>query len=228
MDAYTFAMQQRTFDVHGYAVNPSSMSNQTPIVGSLSQAHENGYLAVDAMRPSRALQKATKRKRKGKGDASVVDGDDAYMGPWAAYEVEQSKQIEVDDAEDGAEEWRAEKKRREEAQETAREAMKTAREEKTIFHGEYCKVNDGGGLCFRQGTARLRGSNIYAHPDRLGCKAQSIRGQYTTKFISARQVHTYLGERCYWPGLTSDWPQQRCFLHQALPDFWSFAFICQS
>lgn len=49
--------------------------------------------------------------------------------------MEQDKQIEVDEAEDGAEEWRAEKKRREEAQELARETMKTAREEKTIFHG---------------------------------------------------------------------------------------------
>lgn len=135
MDAYTFAMQQRTFDVHGYALNPSAMSNNQPIVGSMNQAHENGYLPVDAMRPSKALQKATKRKRKGKGDAGVVDGDDAYMGPWAAYEVEKDTQFEVDEAEDGAEEWRAEKKRREEATELAKEKMKTAREEKTIFHG---------------------------------------------------------------------------------------------
>jgi pre-mRNA-processing factor 17 len=138
MDAYTFAIQQRTFDVHGYALNPSTMGQHKPIVGSLNLAHQNGYLPADAMKPTKAVQRETKRKRKGKGDASVVDGDDAYMGPWAAYEVDTEKQIEVDDAEDGAEEWRAEKKRREEAQDAARETMKHAREEKTIFHGELC------------------------------------------------------------------------------------------
>ncbi|KAI9637393.1 putative pre-mRNA splicing factor [Dioszegia hungarica] len=136
MDAYTFAIQQRTFDVHGYALNPSTMGQHKPIVGSLNLAHQNGYLPADAMKPTKAVQRETKRKRKGKGDASVVDGDDAYMGPWAAYEVDTEKQIEVDDAEDGAEEWRAEKKRREEAQDAARETMKHAREEKTIFHGK--------------------------------------------------------------------------------------------
>jgi pre-mRNA-processing factor 17 len=195
MDAYTFAMQQRTFDVHGYAVNPSSMSNQTPIVGSLSQAHENGYLAVDAMRPSRALQKATKRKRKGKGDASVVDGDDAYMGPWAAYEVEQCKQIEVDDAEDGAEEWRAEKKRREEAQETAREAMKTAREEKTIFHGEYCKVNDGGGLCSGKELHDYAGRTYMHIPTDLDVKLNPSEGSIPpNSYLPDKCIHTWVSD----------------------------------
>lgn len=144
MDDYTFAMQSRTFEVHGYALNPSNIGGYKPIVGSLNQAHQNGYLPADAMRVSKSVKKDTKRKRKGKGDASIVDGDDAYMGPWAAYEVEQDKQIEVDDAEEEAEEWRAEKKRREEAQEAAREAMKTAREEKTIFHGEPNKRSSVG------------------------------------------------------------------------------------
>jgi hypothetical protein len=207
MDAYTFAIQQRTFDVHGYALNPSAMSNHQPIVGSMNQAHENGYLPVDAMRPSKALQKATKRKRKGKGDAGVVDGDDAYMGPWAAYEVEKDTQFEVDEAEDGAEEWRAEKKRREEATELAKEKMKTAREEKTIFHGmsiEWIWLMD------RQGIDRLCWEDIYAHTDRSGRQAQPVRRRYTAKRLLARQVYTYL-----------DWTQQGCFIHQTLPYFWS-------
>lgn len=191
MDSYTFAIQQRTFDVHGYALNPSSNSHHQPIVGSLNQAFENGYLPADAMRPTKAVKRETKRKRKGKGDASVVDGDDAYMGPWAAYEVEPDRQLEVDEAEDGAEEWRAEKKRREEAQESAREAMKAAREEKTIFHGElFVKV----ALTGRQGIVGLRWTHLYAYPDRPGRQAQSVGGERTAKCLLTRQMYTYMGE----------------------------------
>lgn len=135
MDDYTFAMQQRTFDVHGYALNPSAENaGAKPIVGSLNSAHENGYLSVDAMRPSKAVKRETKRKRGAKGDVTVVDGDDAYMGPWAAWE--QDKQEVVEEEEEESEEWREEKRRREEAQEAAKAKMEEARQEKSIFHGE--------------------------------------------------------------------------------------------
>lgn len=159
------------------------MGANQPIVGSLAQAFENGYQPVDAMRVSKSVQRETKRKRKGKGDASVVDGDDAYMGPWAAYQVEQAQQIEVDDAEDGAEEWRAEKKRREDAQDAAKEAMKHAREEKTIFHG---KSASGVVLMVRQGVTGLCRQDVYAHSDGSRCQAQSVRGKRTAKCLSAR------------------------------------------
>lgn len=135
MDDYTFAMQQRTFDVHGYALNPSAeASGAKPYIGSLNAAHENGYASIENMRPSKAVKRETKRKRGGKGDLSVVDGDDAYMGPWASWE--QDKQEVVVEEEEESEEWREEKRRREEAKEAAKEKMAAAREEKSIFHGK--------------------------------------------------------------------------------------------
>lgn len=135
MDHYTFAMQQRTFDNLGYALNPSTSGEYKPIVGSLNNAHSNGYQMVDTIKPSKAVKKEAKRKRAGKGDASVTEGDDMYMGPWAAYEVEKQKLEAYEHAEEDAEEWRQEKKRREEAKEKAQDALKSSREEKTIFHG---------------------------------------------------------------------------------------------
>jgi hypothetical protein len=134
MDDYSFAMQQRTFDVHGYALNPSTASGgDRPLIGSLNSAHQNGYASIDHMRVSRATKRETKRKRGGKGDAGVVDGEGAYMGPWAEWAGDKDVDPVV---EEEAEEWREEKKRREEAKEQAQEKMRVAREEKSIFHGE--------------------------------------------------------------------------------------------
>ncbi|WVF67446.1 hypothetical protein IAT40_002202 [Kwoniella sp. CBS 6097] len=134
MDSYSFSKAQRTFEVHGYALNPSTTSSEAkPIVGSLNNAHQNGYQAIDTIRPSRSERKEVKRKRAGKGDLSVVDGEGAYMGPWAGYEGDKDVDPVV---EEEAEEWREEKRRREEASATAKEKMKVAREEKSIFHGK--------------------------------------------------------------------------------------------
>jgi len=139
MDAYNFMVQQRTFAVHGYALNPStSASSSQPVVGSAELAHENGYSGIDTMRPSKSVRREQKRKRGEKGDAGVVDGEGAYMGPWAAYESERvAEVIEVDP--EAEEEWQVEKKRRDEAKEAAQEKMKEAKVEKSIFHGQCLK-----------------------------------------------------------------------------------------
>ncbi|KGB76415.1 pre-mRNA-processing factor 17 [Cryptococcus deuterogattii 99/473] len=135
MDDYSFLMAQRTFDVHGYAVNPSIQNTATPIVGSLANAYQNGYNSIENIRPTRSERKETKRKRGGKGDASVVDGEGAYMGPWANWQQDKQEAPVVEEEEDD-EEWREEKRRREEASAAAKEKMKTAMEEKSIFHGK--------------------------------------------------------------------------------------------
>ena len=136
MDAYSFMVQQRTFAVHGYALNPSTAaSGSQPVVGSMTDAQENGYSAIDAIRPSKSTRREQKRKRGEKGDAGVVDGEGAYMGPWAAYESERvAEVIEVDP--EAEEEWQVEKKRRDDAKEAAQEKMKEAKVEKSIFHGK--------------------------------------------------------------------------------------------
>ncbi len=86
------------------------------------------------MRPTKAVQREMKRKRGSKGDSSIVEGEGAYVGPWADWQGDK----EVDPViEDEAEEWREEKRKREEATVAAKEAMKAARVEKSIFHGEH-------------------------------------------------------------------------------------------
>ena len=196
MDHYSFVVQQRTFDVHGYALNPSNTSGQSaPIVGSLNSAHQNGYNSIDNMRTSRAAKKDAKRKRAAKGDLGVVDGDDAYQGPWAGWEGDK----EVDPViEEEAEEWREEKRRREEASTAAKEKVKQAREEKSIFHGEppslqQCQRKKIDALC-RERAHRLRWTDIHAYPDRCGCQAQPIGRDSSPKRLRARAMYTYLGK----------------------------------
>jgi hypothetical protein len=134
MDENSFLRQQRTFAVHGYALNPSQLPGQVdaPIVGSLNAAQANGFASIENIKGTHAERKENKRKRAKKGDASVVDGENAYVGPWAAWEGDKEVDPEV---EEEAEEWRAEKKRREEDAAASKERMKKAAEEKSIFHG---------------------------------------------------------------------------------------------
>jgi hypothetical protein len=212
MDAYSFMVQQRTFDIHGYALNPSTAaSGSQPVVGSLADAETNGYSAIDAIRPSRSTRREQKRKRGGKGDAGVVDGDDAYMGPWAAYESEKVAEIIEDDPE-ADEEWQVEKKRREEAKEAAQEKMKEAKVEKSIFHGK--ELTDYAG-------------RTYMHiPTDTDVKLNPSDGATPPNaYLPERCVHTWvsLGFRLRDQADNVDWSQQGCLAYQAIPQEWSFA-----
>ena len=194
MDAYNFMVQQRTFAVHGYALNPStSASSSQLVVGSTDVAHENGYSGIDTMRPTKSVRREQKRKRGEKGDAGVVDGEGAYMGPWAAYESERvAEVIEVDP--EAEEEWQVEKKRRDEAKEAAQEKMKEAKVEKSIFHGQsLLPLKLTGADKIRKGSHGLCWTVVYAHSDRFGCQAQSFRWSTTTKCLCPRTMCSYLG-----------------------------------
>lgn len=135
MDTYEFETQKRTFDVHGYAYDPSVAGNGA-LIGSSETAAANGFNMIDTLRPSKAQRRAAKRKRGPKGDASVVDGVDTYLGPWAGYEEPKDEMAVADEEEEDDEEWRAEKKRREDAKASAQEKMKQSAEEKSTFHGK--------------------------------------------------------------------------------------------
>ena len=226
MDDYTFMVQRRTFDVHGYALNPSVAEGVSgPIVGSLNLAHQNGYDGIDTMKVSRAQQREIKRKRGRKGDLDVVDGDGAYVGPWAEWEGEKDVDPVV---EEEAEEWREEKRRREEATVAAKEKMKVAREEKSIFHGtstvRHLFVLNS--VC-RQGAHRLCRENIHARTDRCGCQAQSVRGICTSERICPRTVYTHLGKFLVAEPvliISSDRSQQGHFRHPPVPQIRSLTF----
>ncbi|KIM65040.1 hypothetical protein SCLCIDRAFT_23135 [Scleroderma citrinum Foug A] len=88
MSDHAFKAQHLTHAILGYSANPSVDPNASALVGSLDKARENGFTTIDTLRASRTQKKELKRKWKSKGDLDVIDGEDAYVGPWAAWDGE--------------------------------------------------------------------------------------------------------------------------------------------
>jgi pre-mRNA-processing factor 17 len=79
----TFITQHRTFQSLGYTRDPS---RPELFVGDQARAAQYGGRDFVQMKPSKEVSAALRRKRQRKGDASIVDGEGAYLGPWARYE----------------------------------------------------------------------------------------------------------------------------------------------
>ncbi|KAJ9119254.1 hypothetical protein QFC22_003746 [Naganishia vaughanmartiniae] len=136
MDASTFLQQQRTFSVHGYALNPSALTEFIPqdqIVGDVQAASSHNFAMIDNLKGTHASRRELKRRRQATGDPSVVDGEGAYVGPWGAWQGDEDVNVEL---EEDMDEWRAEKRRRDDESAAAKERLKKAGEEKSIFHGK--------------------------------------------------------------------------------------------
>ncbi|KAJ5145310.1 Pre-mRNA-processing factor [Penicillium atrosanguineum] len=103
----TFAAQHRTFQSLGYTRNPTKPDQ---FVGDIEKAAQFGGRDVVQMRPTKGASATWRQKRQKKGDSSIVEGDGAYLGPWAKYtNTQQYDEIEVGDDEDrqlaSDEEW---------------------------------------------------------------------------------------------------------------------------
>ena len=81
----TFKTQQRTYQSLGYTQDPSLNGTY---VGNQSAVAKYGGKDVVELRHSKAESDAIRAKRQRKGDSSIVDGDGAYIGPWAKYKAD--------------------------------------------------------------------------------------------------------------------------------------------
>ncbi|RJE21811.1 splicing factor [Aspergillus sclerotialis] len=82
MSESTFAAQHRTFQSLGYTRNPALPGQ---FIGNLDNAEQYGGRDVIQMKPSKEASAALRAKRQKKGDPSIVEGEGAYLGPWAKY-----------------------------------------------------------------------------------------------------------------------------------------------
>jgi pre-mRNA-processing factor 17 len=78
----TFRTQHRTFQARGYTQDPSQNG---AYVGDQAMVARFGGRDVVQMRATKAECQAIRRKRQKVGDASIVDGEGSYRGPWAKY-----------------------------------------------------------------------------------------------------------------------------------------------
>ncbi|KAI4241478.1 MAG: hypothetical protein L6R42_011258, partial [Xanthoria sp. 1 TBL-2021] len=81
----TFTAQHRTFQSLGYTRDPTVHG---AFVGDLAKAQASGGKDIIQARYSKEKSADFRNKRQKKGDASIVDGEGAYMGPWAPYKDE--------------------------------------------------------------------------------------------------------------------------------------------
>lgn len=102
----TFNAQHRTWQSLGYTRDPSQNG---AFVGDLANVAKYGGRDVVQMRPGREESAALRKKRQKKGDASIVDGEGSYLGPWAKYQDDdalyQEEAAEADRALASDEEW---------------------------------------------------------------------------------------------------------------------------
>jgi pre-mRNA-processing factor 17 len=89
MSDHAFRIQHLTHSILGYAANPSVDPNAPALVGSVENATAHNFATLDSLPVSRQEKKELKRKRKTRGDLSVVEGEGAYVGPWATWEGEE-------------------------------------------------------------------------------------------------------------------------------------------
>ncbi|CAO1615241.1 unnamed protein product [Sympodiomycopsis kandeliae] len=144
MNDYDFRNQQRTFDTQGYARNPGQFGGE--FIGDQSRALQlNGASSNDlragGTSESRKASKALRKTRMGNsGDASVTEGQGAYVGPWGGWEGEA---VNVDEGVGPSEEeiQRAEdlstnRKKEKQAAEERRAREEEQGTEKSVFHGK--------------------------------------------------------------------------------------------
>ncbi|KAF7792497.1 hypothetical protein EIP86_003538 [Pleurotus ostreatoroseus] len=105
MTEHAFRQQHLTHAILGYSANPSVDPGAPAVLGSLETAQANGFASLDMIKAPKAAKKELKRKRRAKGDLEVVDGEGAYVGPWAAWQEEEKEAMpEGAEAEDDEEE----------------------------------------------------------------------------------------------------------------------------
>lgn len=82
MSEATFKTQHRTFQSLGYTKDPSLNG---AYVGNQDAVAKYGGKDVVQIRHTKDESAVIRAKRQKKGDSSIVDGEGAYLGPWAKY-----------------------------------------------------------------------------------------------------------------------------------------------
>lgn len=141
MTEHAFRSQHLTHAILGYSANPSIDPNAPSVLGSSDSAKANGYATLDTLRASKNQRKELKRKRKQRGDLDVVEGDGAYVGPWAGWDGDEPESTFLAglDAGGDADEEEEEEEEEPETNVVIRKAKPkrgTYGQESSVFHGK--------------------------------------------------------------------------------------------
>ncbi|KAJ1831121.1 hypothetical protein LPJ63_004493 [Coemansia sp. RSA 2711] len=142
IDETTFRKQERMFRQQGVASDPS--------------------IGADGQMVGAEATKRQRRKRAAKGDAAVLDGENAYQGPWAKFEGDTTGQTSGPTAEQLAEyEERMAQTSGSSGPQRVKRGSVTAyvagQDERTLFHGQH--ERDYQGRTYMHVPAELRATN---------------------------------------------------------------------
>lgn len=168
-----FRVQHRTFKALGYARDPSLGAGG--FAGDEARAANNDGRDILDIKSTNDESKEIKKKRQKKGNAGVLDGEDAYKGPWAAYTDPNASSSEASSSSD-------EPASDEEPQGavTPISSEPLGFKEKTQFHGS--SLYDYMGRTYMH-VPRDLDINLDKDPGEQDC------------FIPKRRIHTWVGHR---------------------------------
>ncbi|KAF9573982.1 hypothetical protein EC968_007668 [Mortierella alpina] len=189
---HDFRTQQQSYAAFGYARDPSiltvSESGQsgsgkkgTGFVGNVEKAQEMDGATIWDKLPKHLRNNQTQRKRQTRGDPSVLEGENAYRGPWATYEGEGIGELsgpteeEREKHEKSVEAAELEKEKRGKA--TPAKPI-AAGSETTIFHGK--EEHDYMGRTYMHVPLDLD-VNLHGEPGSKEC------------FVPKKLLHTWTG-----------------------------------
>ncbi|RUP50986.1 hypothetical protein BC936DRAFT_136717 [Jimgerdemannia flammicorona] len=185
LNEYDFRIQQRTFTTFGYARDPSNLNGQlgagiagTGYVGDVNKAIQfNGATIHDSLPKSLRPNNGVQKKRLPRGDSSVLEGDNTYLGPWAGYKDEKIG-VPVGPSEEEVARANAASSAAAEAGEKGKPKEIVVGKETSIFHGK--SETDYQGRTYISVPQDLD-VNLFAEPGSQEC------------FIPKRCVHTWSG-----------------------------------
>ncbi|KAJ3574630.1 hypothetical protein NP233_g1649 [Leucocoprinus birnbaumii] len=135
MSEHAFRAQHLTHSILGYSANPSVDPNAPAILGSMEEAKANNFQTIDTLRASKSERKKLKRKRENKGDLEVVDGEGAYVGPWASWKGEDNQVEFLAGVTAGDEEEEEEEEELDVTIKKAKPKKGAVGQESSVFHG---------------------------------------------------------------------------------------------
>jgi pre-mRNA-processing factor 17 len=179
MSDQAFRAQHLSHAILGYSQNPSNDPSAPQFVGSLEAAKTNGFNTVDVIRPTNASRRELKRKRKAKGDLEIMDGEGAYVGPWAGWEGENEKP-------EGLENYEEEVEEEEESEAGNRTDTRKKPSTKRSAFGQETSIFHGKSLTDYQGRT-------YMYPPLSVAPHLALETSEQECFIPKACVHTFTG-----------------------------------
>lgn len=171
-DDATFKTNHKTFELLGYAADPSAQQTGQMVVRDVESFKRNRGQELGQL----TSKGNARSKRQKKGDPGVLDGEGAYVGPWASYQDED--EVQTTDSNESEDDEEEEVSTPAPVEEAPKVAIKKGPTESTEFHGT--EMYDYLGRTYMHVPQDLD-VNLRKEPGEQEC------------FVPKKKIHTFAG-----------------------------------